>query len=90
MSLLTLRKRNQITLPGECIPEGVTQFECKVNGNGTILLTPLVHIPASQRYFWTKRWQDAEREVEEHVRAGRVKISKNAKELIKELDRIRE
>lgn len=27
-------------------------------------------IPADQRWFWEKRWQEREREVDEHIDAG--------------------
>ena len=45
-----------------------------------------IKIPESQAYFWTKEWQEAEREASEDIRAGRVKTFDTAEELIKELD----
>jgi len=41
----------------------------------------------SQAYFWTKEWQEAEREASEDIRAGRVKTFDTTEELIKELDK---
>lgn len=39
----------------------------------------------SQIYFWTKEWQEGEREAEEDIRKGRLKKFKNVKQLMKEL-----
>jgi hypothetical protein len=40
----------------------------------------------SQAYFWTKEWQEAEKEASEDIKAGRVKTFDAAEELIKDLD----
>jgi hypothetical protein len=44
-------------------------------------------IDQSQAYFWTRRWQEGEREADEDIKAGRVKAFDSADELIKELDK---
>ena len=38
-------------------------------------------------WFWSKRWQKAEREADRELKAGRVYRAESAKELIKELNR---
>jgi len=43
-------------------------------------------VDKSQAYFWTKRWQDAEREADEDIKAGRVKTFESVDELIKDLE----
>jgi hypothetical protein len=40
----------------------------------------------SQAYFWTKEWQEAEKEASEDIKAGRVKTFDTVEALIKELD----
>jgi hypothetical protein len=40
----------------------------------------------SQTYFWTKRWQEGEKEADKDIKAGRVKIFESPKELTKGLD----
>ena len=40
-----------------------------------------------QAWFWTKRWQQGEKEAEADIRAGRVKIFPDAKSAIAELDK---
>lgn len=54
---------------------------------GRIVISPVKTIDARQSWFWTKEWQDAEKEAEEDIRSGRVKRFKNAQELIKDLDK---
>lgn len=43
-------------------------------------------IPQSQAYFWTKEWQEAEREADEDIKAGRVKEFKSGKDAAKYLE----
>lgn len=54
---------------------------------GRVQRKPTKLIDSSQAYFWTKEWQEGEREAEEDIRKGRVKVSKSVKELIKDLRR---
>ena len=39
----------------------------------------------SQAYFWTKMWQEAEKEADQDIKAGRVKAFDSADELLKDL-----
>jgi antitoxin PrlF len=39
----------------------------------------------SQSYFWTKEWQEAEKEASEDIKAGRVKAFDSVDELIQDL-----
>jgi len=43
-------------------------------------------MPKSQTYFWTKKWQEAEKEASEDIKAGRVKNFDSVKELLADLD----
>lgn len=40
--------------------------------NGEIVMIPKKLIDADQAWFWTREWQEGEREVDEDLRAGRV------------------
>jgi hypothetical protein len=44
-------------------------------------------VDKSQAYFWTRWWQQGEREADEDIKAGRVKSFGSVDELIKDLDR---
>ena len=52
-----------------------------------IIIIPKKTIDAKQSWFWSKEWQEAEKEAEADLRAGRVKKFKNVEELIKDLDK---
>ena len=53
-----------------------------VQGRGTIALP----VPADQRWFWSDRWQEREREVDEHVAAGRVTHHESTEDFLDHLD----
>ena len=44
-------------------------------------------VDKSQAYFWTKKWQEGEREADEDIKAGRVKTFESVEELISDLER---
>ena len=86
---LMLGKRNQLTLPRDFIPRGTTLFHAEKKANGSILLEPQTTIPASQAYFWTKRWQEGERQADADIEAGRLKRYNSIDEMFKEWDQRR-
>ena len=43
-------------------------------------------VDKSQAYFWTKKWQEGEKEADEDIKAGRVKVFDSIEELVKELE----
>ena len=51
----------------------------------TAVLMPKRLVDKNQAYFWTKRWQEAEAEADEDIKASRVKTFDSAEELIKDL-----
>lgn len=88
--LLTVRKNAQITLPAAIrrkahVEEG-DLLEAEVKDD-VIILRPKKLIDKSQAWYWTKEWQEAEREADEDIAAGRVKEFDNVEDLIKDLNR---
>ena len=49
------------------------------------VLIPKKLVDKSQAYFWTKRWQEGEREADEDIKSGRVKVFDSVDELVKDL-----
>ncbi len=82
-------RNGQVTLPAQVrkklgIVEGdMVEIEIK---DDTAVLVPQKLVDKSQAYFWTKEWQEAEREADIDIKAGRVKVFNSAGELIEELD----
>lgn len=89
-NVLQIRSNGQITLPASTrravnLEEG-DLLEVIVEEDGSIRLIPKITVDRSQAYFWTKCWQEGEREAEEDMRLGRVKEFKTMKDTIKFLD----
>ncbi|MBI2860839.1 MAG: AbrB/MazE/SpoVT family DNA-binding domain-containing protein [Chloroflexi bacterium] len=82
-------RNGQITLPATVrkslgIEEG-DLVEIEVIGEKAVLV-PKRLVDKSQAYFWTKKWQEGEKEADEDIKAGRVNTFDSAKELIEDLD----
>ncbi len=83
-------RHGQITLPAPVrrklgIEEG-DLVEIQVVDEKAVLM-PKRLVDKSQAYFWTKKWQAAEKEADEDIKAGRVKTFDSVDELIKDLDK---
>lgn len=73
--LIQVRKKAQLTLPLSVrqklgVEEG-DYMDVQVR-DGEIVLKLKKLIDKDQAWFWTKRWQQGEKEAEEDIRAGRV------------------
>ncbi len=87
--VIKLRGRSQITLPAEIVKKlnikTGDNLEVTLNGD-RIIVTPVLVIERSQAWFWSKEWQDKEREVEEDIKAGKLGHAKDVDDLIKQLE----
>lgn len=88
--VLQIRRNFQVTLPSSIrkgLGVGVGDvLEAQVK-DGKIILSPKKVIDADQAYFWSKDWQEGEKEAERDIKAGRVKKFKNIGELLDHLDK---
>jgi AbrB family looped-hinge helix DNA binding protein len=87
-ALTKVTRHGQVTLPASVrrslrLQEG-DYVEVRISGDD-IILTPKKLIDASQAYFWTLSWQDAEQEADEDIEAGRVREFDNVDEVIASL-----
>ena len=83
-------RHGQITLPASVrkrlgIEEG-DLVEIEVEDERAVLM-PKKLVDKGQAYFWTKKWQESEREADEDIKAGRVKTLDSVEELISDLER---
>lgn len=87
--VMQIRQNFQITLPAEIRKKlhlkvgDLLETEVK---DGRVIIKPKKTIDAEQAWFWSKEWQEAEKEVEADLKAGKVKKFKNVEDLIKDLD----
>ena len=88
--VMQIRRNFQITLPAvirKRLHLNIGDIlETKVQ-EGKIIIVPKKTIEASQAWFWSKEWQEAEREAEANLMAGKVKKFKNVEDLIRDLDK---
>lgn len=74
-----LRRRHHLDEPG-------AQVEIIERDDGVIELHPQVPVPAEQKWFWSERWQQREREVDAHVQAGEVQVHDSPEDFVAHLD----
>lgn len=83
--LVQVRKKAQVTLPQSVrralnIEEG-DFLDVRVK-DGEIVLRVKKLVDKEQAWFWTRRWQEGEREAEKDIRAGRTHSFDSAREAI--------
>ena len=83
--LIQVRKKAQVTLPQSVrealnIEEG--DFLDAVVRDGEIVLRVKKLVDKEQAWFWTRRWQEGEREAQEDIAAGRVHSFSGTQEAI--------
>ena len=54
---------------------------------GRVEMIPASLVPKDQLWFWTPEWQKKEREVDEALVRGELKVATSAEELLRELKR---
>jgi len=89
MPTTKVTRHGQITLPVSVrkqlgIEEG-DLIEIDVEDEKAVLM-PKKLVDKSQAYFWTRQWQEGEREADEDIKAGRVKTFDSVDELIQDLE----
>jgi AbrB family looped-hinge helix DNA binding protein len=77
VSRTTLRAKGQLTLPEEIraaahLEEG-DLLDAEITAEG-ILLRPQKVIDATQAWFWTREWQEGEREADADLAGDRLEI----------------
>jgi hypothetical protein len=70
------------------LDEPGAQVEITERDDGVLELRPSLPIPADQRWFWAKRWQQREREVDDYVAAQRVTVHEDGRALLEHLDQL--
>ena len=84
-------RHGQITLPAPVrkslgIEEG-DLVEIEVIDEKAVLV-PKRLIDKNQAFFWTRKWQEGEREADEDIKARRVKVFDSAEELMQDLEQV--
>jgi len=85
MARTTLRAKGQLTLPEEIrVAAHLTEgdlLDAEITAEG-ILLRPQKVIDATQAWFWTKEWQEGEREADADLADDRLEVFESGDELL--------
>ncbi len=85
-----IRQNYQLTLPASLRKRLRLQvgdlMDVMVKG-ATLILTPKRAVDLDDAWFWSKAWQEHEREADADIKAGRVKKTASAEETIRALKR---
>lgn len=90
---VSVQSRGVVALPAEVrrrlhLDAKGAQVEITERADGVLELRAALPVPADQRWFWETRWQQREREVDEHVAAGRVSVHDDGNALLDHLDHL--
>lgn len=88
---VAVQSRGVIALPAEVrrrlhLDEPGAQVELIERPGGVLELRPSLPVAADQRWFWTERWQQRERDVDAYVSIGEVTVHEDAAAFLDHLD----
>ncbi|MBI3252104.1 MAG: AbrB/MazE/SpoVT family DNA-binding domain-containing protein [Candidatus Omnitrophica bacterium] len=84
MAISKVTRNYQITIPAmvrELLHVQVGSLVDFIVKKGQVILKPKALVDEDQSWFWSKEWQEGEREVEESKRKGRGMAFKNVQEM---------
>jgi AbrB family looped-hinge helix DNA binding protein len=90
MPLVKVGARHQVTIPKEIVDKLRLKSGDYVEvtlEDSRVVIVPKAIVDREDAWFWSKEWQEKEREADEDIKAGRVKRFKNVEALIKDLNR---
>ena len=73
--VVDLKQKSQVTIPNEVVKKLKLAVGDKLDvvvKDGKIIITPVVVIPKDQMWFFSKEWQDGEKDVDRQVREGKT------------------
>lgn len=87
--LTRLKTNNQLTIPAplaRALDINVGDFFEILIKKGQLLLKPKKLIDPTQSWFWSKSWQEGEKEVDCALEEGRFKDYSNVEDLVADLE----
>lgn len=85
------KDRGQVTIPKTIVDELGLQkgdlLEARIE-DGKIVLIPAVAVPRDQAWYWSKQWQNEEREVDQEIENRKIEQPMELDEALSALDRL--
>lgn len=86
--IVDLKQKSQVTIPMELVKKLNLTVGDKLDveeKDGKLVITPVVVIPKDQVWYYSKEWQDKEKEVESQIAEGKVHQANTKEELFEGL-----
>jgi len=87
MAIVKISSQGQVKIPKNILKRlnisAGDYLEFEIAEGNTVLVKPKKLINAGQEWFWSKEWQEGEKEAEEDKRSGRVKDFDDVNEALK-------
>ena len=88
---VAVQSRGVVALPAELrrrlhLDVDGAQMEITERADGVLELRPTIPVPVDQAWFWSERWQQREREVDEYLVAGEILTSESTDDFLSDLD----
>lgn len=86
--LVDFKQKSQITIPKELVKKlnlkVGDKFDVKVK-DGKLVLTPVILVPREQGWYYSARWQEKEKKVDQQIKKGNLRVAEGKEELFKDL-----
>jgi AbrB family looped-hinge helix DNA binding protein len=82
--IVDLKQKSQVTIPKELVKKLNLSVGDKLDleeKDGKIIITPVMVIPKSQAWYYSKEWQQQEKKVDQQVAEGKVHEANSKEEL---------
>lgn len=86
--LIDLKQKSQVTIPKDLVEKLKLKIGDKldiVEKDGKLVITPVVIVPKDQVWYYSEKWQQMEKEVDEQIARGEVHTASDVDELFEGL-----
>ena len=84
-----LREKSQVRIPKEIIKKLNLKIGDSIDidvEDNKIVIKPVVVVPKDQAWFWSREWQQDEKQVDKDITNGNTKKFNSVQELFEDLD----
>lgn len=84
-----LREKSQVTIPKEIIKKLNLKIGDSIDidvEDNKIVIKPVVIVPKDQAWFWSREWQQDEKQVDKDITNGNTKKFNSVQKLFEDLD----
>lgn len=88
MKIISVKQKSQVTIPQDIMESMHLNVGDKMEvymADNQIVLKPVLVISKDQSWFFSKEWQEKEKQVEKDIQKGRIKKVFSSDELLSEL-----